>query len=367
MHKFNIKDNLGDVRFTFQARGSSYGPGAFTQTQASDYYPFGMAHTVEISSVKNGKAMEAVRFDPRETEESTTFTRSNAYLYNGKEEQPMPGKWLDYGARFYDAQLGRFHTQDRLSENYFGLSPYQYAANNPIRFIDVNGDYIYINDENGNPYKYDQGKLYSRNKDGDWVEYAAEEGSFVHGVYSALNELAGGGDVGASLVDFFGNEKNNVLVKQNKEGKNINRGATVLMNPELKGSTVPTEDGAKESPFYVALGHEMAHTQDYYLREPKKVQAVWMTVNGQKIREAEKYATHVENQIRGENGLSLRTHYAINPDGSGYESSRIIDTKGRSLFYQQTITFDMTERLILGATPPPVKRVLSITLPYTYK
>ena len=109
------------------------------QNQASDYYPFGMAHTVEISSVKNGKAMEAVRVDPRETDESKTFTRSNAYLYNGKEEQPMPGKWLDYGARFYDAQLGRWHSVDPLAEKYRRWTPYNYAVNNPIRFIDPDG------------------------------------------------------------------------------------------------------------------------------------------------------------------------------------------------------------------------------------
>ncbi len=46
----------------------------------------------------------------------------------------------DYGARHYDASLGRFIVLDRLSEDYYFQSPYVYAANNPIIYIDKNGD-----------------------------------------------------------------------------------------------------------------------------------------------------------------------------------------------------------------------------------
>jgi uncharacterized protein RhaS with RHS repeats len=44
----------------------------------------------------------------------------------------------------YDPQLGRFHTQDRFAEKYYSLTPYQYAANNPISNIDINGDSVWV-------------------------------------------------------------------------------------------------------------------------------------------------------------------------------------------------------------------------------
>ena len=67
------------------------------------------------------------------------------YKYNGKELDTKKGlNWYDYGARHYDATLGRFMTQDRFSEKYFTLSPYQYGADNPISNIDADGDSIVV-------------------------------------------------------------------------------------------------------------------------------------------------------------------------------------------------------------------------------
>ena len=50
--------------------------------------------------------------------------------------------FYDYGARYYNPNLGRFLTIDRYAEKYYMLTPYQYAANNPIKYINVNGDSI---------------------------------------------------------------------------------------------------------------------------------------------------------------------------------------------------------------------------------
>ncbi|MEY8759948.1 RHS repeat domain-containing protein [Chryseobacterium tongliaoense] len=59
------------------------------------------------------------------------------YKYNGKELQETG--MYDYGARFYMPDLGRWGTQDDLSELQLHYSPYSYVYNNPIFFNDPTG------------------------------------------------------------------------------------------------------------------------------------------------------------------------------------------------------------------------------------
>lgn len=111
--EYCLKDHLGNVRLVFDEKGQTL--------QRTDYYPFGLEidrnNPAQQLKVRNGY---------------------NRYLYNNKELQVGIG-YLDYGARMYMPEIGRWGVADPWAEKGRRWSPYGYAFDNPMRFVDPDG------------------------------------------------------------------------------------------------------------------------------------------------------------------------------------------------------------------------------------
>jgi RHS repeat-associated protein len=70
---------------------------------------------------------------------STTFDAQ--YKFSGKERDIETGYGY-FGARYYSSELGIWISTDPLADKYPSLTPYAYCANNPIMFIDPDGNRI---------------------------------------------------------------------------------------------------------------------------------------------------------------------------------------------------------------------------------
>ena len=115
-YHYYLKDHQGNNRVVINQNGNV--------EETNHYYPFG------------GVFASSQNVQP--------------YKYNGKELDTKKGLNLyDYGARQYDAAIGRFTTMDPMTEKYYEWSPYTYCKNNPINRIDPDGNDDYVIEPRG--------------------------------------------------------------------------------------------------------------------------------------------------------------------------------------------------------------------------
>ena len=264
-YHYYLKDHQGNNRVVISQSG--------TVEETNHYYPFGGA----FASTSNVQP----------------------YKYNGKELDSKKGlNWYDYGARHYDAALGRFTTNDRFAEKYYSMSPYQYGANNPVNNIDVNGDTIVVNpNPNG---LIDNVKMffgfdtkYQKDVKADLQQLKKDDKE----IGEMIIELEKSKNV-HSITRTKRGKSNSSGFDREKAKKDIPQGSIINYDPDVKTDI----NGNHRTP-RIGLSHELQHSSDV----DKGIMSYENIGNGIPMREIR--AINTENKIRKRTGDAKRTEY----------------------------------------------------------
>ena len=264
-YHYYLKDHQGNNRVVINQSG--------TVEETNHYYPFGGVFG--------------------------TTGNTQPYKYNGKELDTKKGlNWYDYGARHYDAALGRFTTNDRFAEKYYSMSPYQYVANNPVNNIDVNGDTIVVNpNPNG---LIDNVKMffgfdtkYQKDVKADLQQLKKDDKE----IGEMIIELEKSKNV-HSITRTKRGESNSSGFDREKAKKDIPQGSIINYDPDVKTDI----NGNHRTP-RIGLIHELQHSSDV----DKGIMSYENIGNGIPMREIR--AINTENKIRKRTGDAKRTEY----------------------------------------------------------
>jgi RHS repeat-associated protein len=164
------------------------------------------------------------------------------YLYGGKEfDREYEINAYDFKARFYDITDDRFWSMDPMAEKYYSISPYAYCANNPVRYVDIDGKELVFYKDASSEFKAQvRGTLKYLDKHG------------AGGLYKSVNK----------------NETDIYIVKGDGESKFLPGKNTIYWDPNIG---IETTNGTFLSPATV-LNHELDHVnQKLYNSKQKEV------------------------------------------------------------------------------------------------
>jgi RHS repeat-associated protein len=273
------------------------------ENQDGSYYPFGLRQEGICSKAAN--------------------SLTNKYQYGGKELQSKEFsdgsglEALDFGARLYDPQRGRWDVQDPLGEKFLDLTPYNYAANNPILYVDRDGqEYtLWYTDAENNK----QSVSIKNWDDVESIKGIVSKDNFVKNIYEMLLYLKGENVIDQTMS---GEAKVNILYRKGASGEYNRDDNTIKIDPlvgfehvnddQMKKGTYEREgNGSITSPAILLL-HEIAHFSNYKdnadaVIERKKVIDPLFT-----NAEEKKVITTVENPFvlkKKSNGESPRTNH----------------------------------------------------------
>ena len=310
--RYFLTDHLGSVRQVVSGNGSVI--------EQNDYYPFG----------KRWAAVAAPISD-------------NRHRFSGKEEQAFLSlPYVDFGARMYNPDWGRWFTQDPLAEKYYSWAPYCYCINNPIKYVDPNGLDLQLAGT-----KEEQEMLLAMlQRLTNYKLILHQNGTVTHSIVKTENknsDYQAGNTLLEQLCDQSSDTKTTTISITDQKSithpadenayNGVGSNAEIRFNPNENPSLITQNEISKQvqqegRPAYIGLAHELIHGMHINsgAARPKtiKLQSI-TTINGEKyletlpLEEAITVGLHgvtskgpTENKIRREHNLNTRIFYSPN-------------------------------------------------------
>ena len=299
------KDHLQNSRVLFKNNG-----GVAQLVSEHHFYPFGMRMEGNFSQ---------------------NAGRENKYLFGGKELQDDFGlNTYDYITRQYDPAIGRFWQIDNLADNFTSWSPYSFGFNNPIRFIDPDGQAPEDIILGGNSKQQNRAFNHLQSLTNDRLGFIPSTGEVFVKKSNSVNSSKRLTQGSALVKELINSEKvvtieisksngtnpvdaNGVQTSTAEENTRNGEGTSsnVRFAPDNKGNLVRNEDGTTGRPANVGLAHELVHARNNANGVNKNQETTNMidpddTSGTRTVSREEVNVRREENVIRNELGVKPR-------------------------------------------------------------